>query len=63
MQDLKALNQMVQQAQRKPGWEREVYQWEERDKWSMQAAQQVAAKMDQDVINQLKASARAKGLK
>ena len=58
------VDRALRTAERK--WEREIYQWEERDKWSMQAmqtAQQVAAKIDQDVINQLKSAARVKGLK
>ena len=41
--------------------EEKAYKWEEQDKYSMVAAQQVAAKMDQDVINQLKIAAISKG--
>ena len=35
-----------------------AYHWEEQDKYTMVAAQQVAAKMDQDIINQMKDKAR-----
>jgi len=58
------VDRALRTAERK--WEREIYQWEERDKWSMQAAQQVAAKMDQDIINKLTAKINGgtiKGLK
>ena len=43
-------------------WEQKAYQWEDHEKYTMESARQVAAKMDQDIINKLKATARAKGL-
>ncbi len=40
--------------------EEKAYKWEEQDKYSMVAAHQVAQKIDQDIINQMKA--KSKGL-
>jgi len=37
-----------------------AYEWPEQDKYSMVAAQQVAAKMDQDIINRIKREAQIK---
>lgn len=42
----------------KQRWEQTAYNWEDYEKYTLTSAQQV----DQDVINQLKAAARAKGL-
>ena len=42
-------------------WKREEYRWEDFEKYTLATAQQVAQKVDQDVINQLKPT--AKGLK
>ena len=54
----------VNQLNRAQRQEREAYQWKEKEKYTLGAVE-VAAQIDQDVINQLKMAAigKAKGLK
>ena len=54
----------INQLNRAQRQEREAYQWKEKEKYTLGAVE-VAAQIDQDVINQLKMAAigKAKGLK
>ena len=53
------VDRALRSAQR--SWEQKAYNWEDYQKYTL-TAEQAAAKMDQDILNQLKATARAKGL-
>ena len=70
-EDVRHLNRKIDRLEEEMGralrsaqrsWEQKAYQWEDYEKYTLKSAQQVAQKADQDIINQLKATARAKGL-